>query len=127
MFDARSQIGEIVGSHGGGHLTIAKDTAALQNEIDLFFANVRNGLAISLGFNLDLCEPRYSPRQSALGIARTEDCRVVASCRRQITGSLGQTWNVAMQPRSLHFRVLSKQHRHNRNEYSRHSHSCSTN
>src|SRR5690242_5474745 len=102
MLDTRGQIGEIVGPHGMGGLAVVENTAALQNEVDFFFAIVGDRLAIS-SIQFELRESSDRTRHPAVGITRAEYWRVMTSCRREITGRLPKAWNVSMQPRGFHF------------------------
>ena len=59
MLRTSSEVGEIIGSHRVGRITIAQIGAPLQNEVDFFFMVVMNGLAMTAAIERNLGEPRH--------------------------------------------------------------------
>jgi hypothetical protein len=79
-------------------ILVVQHARSIDNEIDLFLAVVKYGLAIAMPVQRDFAEASYALQGSVLFVPLAENSPVVTSWRGQTCLGLREVWNVAMQP-----------------------------
>src|SRR3954469_6726855 len=98
MLHAWRQVGEVMLAQCLNLILIMQHARAIDDEIDLFLAVIKYGLAIAMWIQRDFAEASDALKGSALFVPIAENCAVVASWRGKIRLSLRELWNVAVQP-----------------------------
>lgn len=90
-------------------ITVAQLGVARQNEIDFFFALVRDASATSVSIDGDFAETGDVLETAILGITLAKNGSVMACPRGPGYGRTTQTGHVAMQPCRIDLSILSRQ------------------
>src|SRR6476620_8177925 len=98
MLHAWRQVGEVMLAQRLNLVLVMQHARTFDDEIDLFLAVVKDGLAIALWIQRDFAEASDALKGSVLFVSLAENCPVVASWRGKIRPGLRKVWNVAMQP-----------------------------
>ena len=98
MLHAWRQVREVMLVQRLNLILVVQHARPFDDEIDLFLAIVKYGLAIAMPIQQNFAEASYALEGSVLFVPLAENSPVVASWRGKTRLGLREVWNVAMQP-----------------------------
>ena len=98
MLHAWREVRKVVLAQRLNLIFVVQHARPFDDEIDLFLAVVKYGLAIAMPIQRDFAEASYALQGSVLFVPLAENSPVVASWRGKTRLGLREVWNVAMQP-----------------------------